>query len=66
MWLGGAQETPSKRAPESLPTRLPIDFSVWAGLKLGVGFAIGTSLVSMSIVVVVLVLISIGIGGLHR
>ena len=49
-----------------IPRRMSVDFSVWAGLKLGVGFTIGASLVGLFLSVVALVLLSMGVGGLHR
>jgi zinc-ribbon domain len=43
------------------PERSAVDFSVWAGLKLGAGFVIGASLVILLFWVVVAIFVALGL-----
>ena len=51
---------------ESLVGRLSVDVSVWTGVKLGVGFAIGATLVGLIGWAIFIVVLGVGIQGLSR
>ena len=48
------------------PSRTPVDFSVWAGVKLGVGFVVGTALFALIFWLIVFVVLGMTVSGLGR
>ena len=48
------------------PWRLSVDLSVWTGVKLGAGFAIGVALVTIISWMIVILLLGVGIRSLSR
>ncbi len=49
-----------------MPDRTNVDFSLWTGVKLGAGFAVGVTLVSLIFWVMLIVLLGASLAGLGR
>jgi hypothetical protein len=43
-----------------------VDFRIWAGVKLGAGFAIGATLVGLLVWILILLLVGVGISAFWR